>query len=96
MKRLEPESIGDVLRRAIEQQGMSERLYETRAASLWPSAVGADIASQTSKASVWQGVMTVYVRNASLRHDLHMGRSSLIKLINEALGREIIKEIRFK
>ena len=36
MKRQNEESLGDVLRRTIEENGMTARLDETRAASLWP------------------------------------------------------------
>ena len=62
MKRLEPESIGDVLRQTLQEQGMTERLYETRAVSLWPSVIGEDIASMTGRPVVNNGLMTVYVR----------------------------------
>lgn len=40
MKRQNEESLGDVLRRTIEENGMTARLDETRAASLWPGIVG--------------------------------------------------------
>lgn len=96
MKRLEPESIGDVLRQTLQEQGMTEHLYETRAVSLWPSVIGEDIASMTGRPVVNNGLMTVYVRVASLRQELNMCRSNLARHINEALGREVIKEIRFK
>lgn len=36
MKRLEPESIGDVLRQALQQQGLTDRLHEAKAVAAWP------------------------------------------------------------
>lgn len=96
MKRREPELLGDILRQTLQEQGMTERLYETRAIALWPSIVGEDIASQSSRPSVSDGVMTVYVRNASLRHELNMSRSVLAGMINETLGRRVIKELYFR
>ena len=95
MKRVEAESLGDVLRRSIEEDNLGERLQEVRAASLWRPIVGPVIADQSGKPTVRRGLMTVCVRSATLRHDLLMSRSTLVKLINEALGAEIIKDIRF-
>lgn len=96
MKRLEPESVGDVLRQALQSQGLTDRLYETRAIALWPTIVGEEIASQTSRPSVTDGVMTIHVRTAPLRQELNMSRSGLIKIINDMLGRATIRELYFR
>lgn len=96
MKRQEPESIGDVLRQTLQEQGLTDRLYETRAIALWPQVVGEQIASETSRPSVFDGKMTIHVRNASLRHELNMSRSILIDMINKTLGRDVIKELYFR
>lgn len=96
MKRHEAESIGDVLRQTLQEQGLTERLYETKAIGLWPTIVGAEIAAVTSRPSVFNGVMTIHVRTAPLRHELNMSRTTLIGLINKTLGREVIKELYFR
>lgn len=96
MKRVEPESIGDVLRQTLEQQGMTERLYEVKAISLWPAVVGEEIASLTSRPSVANGVMTVHVGTAPLRQELNMNRSGLIRILNDMLGREVITQLYFR
>lgn len=96
MKRLEPESVGDVLRQALSDQGLTDKLYETRAINLWPTIVGEHIAGLTARPIVYNGLMTIYVRNASLRQELNMSRSKLRKIINETLQREVITDLRFK
>lgn len=96
MKRQEPESVGDVLRQALQMHGLADRLYETRAINLWPSIVGEEIAAQSARPYVNNGIMTIHVRNASLRHELNMSRSSLVNIFNETLGREVIKELYFR
>lgn len=95
MERVEAESLGDVLRRAIEQNNMTHRLLEAEAEALWPRIVGETIAGHTGKATVRKGLMTVCVRSATLRNDLMMSRSSLIRILNESLGKEVVKDIRF-
>ena len=96
MKRLEPEQIGDVLRQTLQQQGMTDRLYEAKAVALWPQIVGEPLAAYCGRPMVYNGLMTVYVRSAALRQELTMTRSTLIRLINDQLDREVIKEIRFR
>ncbi|MCM1369546.1 MAG: DUF721 domain-containing protein [Candidatus Amulumruptor caecigallinarius] len=95
MDRKKPEQLGDVLRSVLEEQGVSERLKEVRAALLWPAIVGEDIAGQTSRPIVNVGVMTIKVYSASLRHELAMSRSVLKRLLNEAVGEDVISDIRF-
>lgn len=96
MKRLEPESIGDVLRHTLQQQGMTDRLHEAKAVAAWPSVVGEKIASFCGRPYVCNGLMTVYVRSAPLRQELTMSKSILMRLLNEAAGHEAVKEMRFK
>lgn len=95
MKRQNEELLGDVLRRTIEECGMTARLYETRAVSLWPGIVGPEIAARASRPSVRDGVMTVRVASAPLRQELIMNRSHLIGIINRTLARNVISDIRF-
>lgn len=96
MKRVEPESIGDVLRQTLERQGMSNRLLEVKAIALWPQIVGDEIASLTARPSVTNGVMTVHVHTAPLRQELNMSRSGLIRIINDLLGKEVITQLFFR
>ena len=95
MKRCDPESIGDVLRSFLEEAELSERIDELKAADLWPRVAGHPIAAECSKPSVKNGLMCIGVKNAALRNELHMCRSRLISLINEELGKQVIREIRF-
>lgn len=96
MKRIEPESIGDVLRLTIQQSNMTGRLDECKAIDLWPQLIGEGMAKKMSRPKVSCGVMVVYVDSAALRHELNMRRSVLIDAINARLGKEVIKSIRFK
>lgn len=95
MKRVEAEQLGDVLRRAIEEDNLTQRLQETRAVSLWPAIVGRDLAARTARPEVKKGVMYIGVPNAALRSELTMTRSRIVKIMNNALHQEVIKDIRF-
>lgn len=95
MKRLDPEGLGDVLRRTIEEQNMTQRLLETRACAIFPAIVGAPLAKLCGTPTVRSGVMYISVRNASLRNDLMMTRSRLVEIINQSVRQDVISDIRF-
>lgn len=95
MRRQEPESIGDVLRSALDSACMTARLDQSQACAVWPTVVGPDIASRCGRPQMKGDIMTVGVRSASLRQDLHLSRSSLIKCINRTVGRDVVSDIRF-
>lgn len=95
MQRHTPQSVGDVLRDLLEETSLQNRMDELKAANLWAKIAGRDLAAETSRPSVNQGVMQIGVPNASLRNELHMNRSRLREIINSNIGKEVIKEIRF-
>ncbi|MDE6577919.1 MAG: DUF721 domain-containing protein [Muribaculaceae bacterium] len=95
MKRTEAQSIGDILRIALQENCMSSRLDECKAVDLWEPTVGTYIASQCRRPVVKDGVMTVGIPNAPLRHELSMNRSKLRDAINRQIGKQTLSEIRF-
>lgn len=95
MERKAPESVGDVLRNLLEETSLHHRMDELQAARLWSRIVGRDLAAKTGNPNVKNGVMSIGVPNASLRHELMMNRTRLREIINSTIGKEIITEIRF-
>ena len=96
MKRTEAKNIGQIIEDLLKKEKLDVELNEHRASALWPQIVGDGINRYTIKRYVKDGVMTVHLSSASLANELMLGRSALIARINEALGREVIREIIFK
>lgn len=96
MERLEPEAVGDVLRRTLEQQNMTVKLAETRACVIFLRILGPDLARLVERPTVRNGIMSVGVPNAALRNQLLMSRSRMIQKINSILKDDIITEIYFR
>lgn len=95
MERKESQSIGDILRLAFQENCMQDRLDERRAVQIWGDVVGRQLAMQCRRPDVADGVMTVGVANAALRHELTMSRTKLLNEINRQLGKDVISNIRF-
>lgn len=95
MKKVYEQTLGDVLRQTLEEAQLQGRFDELKAIDLWPTIVGEHLASLTSKPTVKDGVMSVGVTAPSLRHELTMSRSSIIRHINILMRKDVIRDIRF-
>lgn len=95
MDRKEAESLGEVLRQAIEENQSAFRFDEINAINAWPKVVGKDVAHKTMRPYIKDGRMTIRVPSPPLRHELNMMRSVIAKAINNEIGKDIVKELRF-
>ena len=96
MKRTEAKNIGQIINDLLKKENLDVALDEHRASALWPQIVGDGINRYTIRRDVKDGVMTVYLSSAPLANELMLNRDRIIQRINEALGRDIIREIIFK
>lgn len=95
IERKEAESLGDLLRKAIEENQAAFRFDEINAINAWPKVIGQTVASRTLRPFIKNGVMTIRVPSAPLRHELNMMRSAIAKAINSEVGKEVVKELKF-
>ena len=95
MERTQALSIGEVLRAALESTEADRILRERQAIEVWPTVVGPGITALASRPTVSNGIMTVRIASAALRHDLMMQRSAIMRDINARLPQPVITEIRF-
>lgn len=95
MKRTEPLSITDILKEALSEQNLEDKLLERKALAVWTDIVGPEINRKTIERRVRNGTMAVRISSAPLRNELSMRRSIIIAALNQALGKEIIHTLRF-
>ena len=95
MERKEAESIGDLLRQAIEENQSAFRFDDIEAMNAWPKVVGRSVAEKTMRPYIKNGKMTIRVPSPPLRQELNMMRSAIARAINTEVGKEVVKELRF-
>lgn len=95
MERYEPQRLGDLLRKEIENSLAAPLLDELNAVNAWPRVIGRDVAAKSLKPFIRKGVMTVRVPGAALRQELNMMRSSIAGAINAEVGKVVVKELKF-
>ena len=76
--------------------GADKHIKEVRVTQEWDKIVGPMIARNTSDINLKDGVLTVKFRSAIVRNEISMRRTSLQKLINDAIGEDVVKSITVK
>lgn len=95
MKRREAQSVGEIIAGFMQNEYASGKNLELRACALWKDVVGMGVNRYTTNRWVSDGVLHVTISSASLRNELMMNRSAIMRHLNEMVGDEVIKEIRF-
>ncbi len=85
----EPKSIANIIRAEAS-------LAVLALDQLWPRIVGAWIAEHAHPVSFRRGLLTVATDSPALSQELHFEQQEILNRLNEALGGEMIMEMRFK
>ena len=97
MKRVNAQSIGEILREFFTQNPeIGRRLDEVRVVHAWREVLGPGVSQATREAYVRGATLHVVLDSAVLRSELMMWRDRLVRTLNERVGTDIIREIRFR
>ncbi len=93
MKRTEPKLIGNVIEEMIRACGQEDNFEKQRVCSLWAEVAGAAINRYTTRRYVDGSVLHVYISSASLKNELSFLRDTLVRQLNEAMGKDTVSAI---
>lgn len=97
MKRVNAQSIGEILREFFAQNPeIGRRLDEVRIVHAWREVLGPGVSQATHEAYVRGTTLHVVLDSAVLRSELMMWRERLVRTLNERVGTDVIREIRFR
>lgn len=89
------ESIGGILERALDAQGLRARIERRLPAQVWRDAVGDEIAARAQPTFLSAGVLHVLVLDGRWRDQLDAARGLLLARLNARLGKPIVKSLQF-
>lgn len=93
-KRLNDESpIGDVLKEFIRANNLQNGIDKIDVREAWKNLMGNGVNNYTREIMLKHEVLYVELTSAVLREELSYGREKIIKIINEELGREVVKDV---
>ncbi|WP_293873184.1 DUF721 domain-containing protein [Flavobacterium sp.] len=86
-------SIADVLKEFIDKNKLQPGMDKIDVQAAWKSLMGNGVNSYTKEVVLKGTTLYVYLTSAVLREELSYGKQKIIKIINEELGKEVIKEV---
>lgn len=87
-------SLEDAIKSFLEIHGLDEQAAIQDVITRWPELMGAPIQQQTEKLWFRAGIFYVRMSSPVWKNELHMGREKLRQMLNEQMGKEIIREVR--
>lgn len=94
MFRRDVQSISDLLNMYLRREGLETPLLQKRAVDAWDTLMGPSIVRYTGEKFIKNQTLFVKILNPALRQDLTMMRSRITKRINEAVGSQVIVDVR--
>ncbi|MCC9016663.1 MULTISPECIES: DUF721 domain-containing protein [Flavobacterium] len=93
-KRLNSEStIGAVLQQIIQVNKLGAGMDQIDVKEAWRQLMGNGVNTYTKNVVLKGSTLYVELGSAVLREELSHGKSKIVKMINEELGREVVKEV---
>ena len=89
------EPVSGAISRLFGRLGLERGLLGWRAVDEWPRLVGTRVARHTHAISFRDGRLHVEVEGSAWMHELGFLKRDLVRTINQHLGSECVKDVRF-
>ena len=89
------QQVKDIIMQALREQGLETPLNQKRLVEAWPVVAGPMIARYTLNTYIYNQTLYVRLSNPALRADLSMCRQLYVKRLNDAVGEQVITDVRF-
>ncbi len=94
MKKLD--DIGSIIKDVVENSGMKSKLNISKIFNRWKEIVGDEICKKTEPVRITRGTLYVSVSTSTWANELSLMSEQLVKKINSFIGKEVVKDIRFR
>ncbi len=89
-------TIKEAIQAFMKKQGNEDKFNEAQIVNEWENIMGKMIAQHTRKIYVKNSKLFVYLDSAPLKQELSYAKSKIKKMMNEAVGAEVIKGVVIK
>ena len=79
----------------LKKLGIENAVSQNKALSIWNEVVGKNVAKNTEPNRVEHGVIIVKVSSPTWRQELYFQKKEIIQKINNTIGKNVIRDIRF-
>ena len=94
MFRRDVKSINDLLNMYLRHEGLETPLLQKRAIDAWDNLMGDMITRYTGEKFIMTQTLYVKIINPALRQDLSMMKTRIVQRINQAVGSQVITDVK--
>lgn len=87
------QSLGQAIEAVFKRYNLQEKVDGIAVINAWEAVVGKMIASHTTDLYVHRSTLFVYLDSDAIRNELKYARELILKNLNQAAGKAVIKEI---
>jgi predicted nucleic acid-binding Zn ribbon protein len=88
-------TVSEAFETFLDALGIREKYEESFVTANWQRLMGPTIAKRTNKVYLKRNTLYVDMSSASLKQDMLLSKSQIARIINEEIGKEIVKEVMF-
>ncbi|GEQ86078.1 hypothetical protein ULMS_15860 [Patiriisocius marinistellae] len=89
----ESQPVSDLLKDYIGSGKLAKGLDKVNASEAWHNVMGPGVVSYTTQVILERDVLYVQLTSSVLREELSYGKSKIIRLLNEELGKQMIDKL---
>ena len=86
-------SIADALKEFVETNKLETGLNKVNVADAWAKLMGNGVNNYTTAVQLERDTLYVQLNSSVLREELSYGKEKIIAMLNEELGRDLIKKL---
>jgi len=86
-------SIAEALKEFVETNKLETGLNKVNVAEAWAKLMGNGVNNYTTAVKLERDTLYIQLNSSTLREELSYGKEKIIKLLNDELGKEIIKKL---
>ena len=92
----ESRNVGSILQNIIQESKLEQGIQEVLVQESWKKIMGSGIQNYTSDIKLKKHTLYISLTSSVVRQELSYGKEKIIKMLNEDLNQEIIKELVFR
>jgi len=86
-------SISDALKEFVKTNKLEKGLNKVNVAEAWANLMGNGVNNYTTAVSLERDTLYIQLSSSVLREELSYGKEKIISMLNEELGKKIIKKL---
>jgi len=89
----ENQTISDVLKEFVDTNNLQTGLDKVNVRDIWAEMMGNAVSNYTTAIQLERDTLYVQLKSSTLREELSYGKDKIIAILNEKLGKDVIRKL---